>query len=245
MILIPAIDLKEGKCVRLRQGRMADTTVFSDDPVNMAAHWRDLGCRRLHIVDLDGAFAGVPRNAELIRDMVAQMGDVPVQVGGGIRSHEVIQGYVEAGVSAAIIGTRAIEDPGFLAEAAERYPEQIIFGLDARDGKVATEGWDKTSTLDAVDLAREAQKLPIAGIVYTDIDRDGMMSGLNIPATLRLAVESGVPVIASGGVTTLEDLSKLKEAFVDRPDLLMGAITGRAIYEGTLDLQAGQALLDA
>ena len=244
MLLIPAIDLKEGQCVRLRQGRMDDATVFSKDPVAMAAHWREQGARRLHIVDLDGAFAGEPRNRSLIEQMVAVMGGVPVQVGGGIRSMDVIKAYVEAGVSGVIVGTKAIQEPEFLAEAANVFPEKIWFGLDARDGLVATEGWDQTSTLKAVDLARQASQWPVAGVVYTDIERDGMMSGLNVEATHALALASNLPVVASGGVTTLADLEALKEAFVGHESLLFGAITGRAIYEGTLDVAAGQALLD-
>ena len=244
MLLIPAIDLKEGKCVRLRQGRMEDATVFSDDPVAMARHWLDQGCRRLHIVDLDGAFAGEPRNRDLIHKMVVAMGDVPVQVGGGIRTREVIDAYVQAGVSGVIVGTKAIEDPEFLAQMAEAYPQKVWFGLDARDGKVATDGWDKTSSLSATDLALASAALPLAGVVYTDIDRDGMMNGLNVESTLALAVESGLSVVASGGVTTLEDLSTLKAAFQGHESLLFGAITGRAIYEGSLDVAAGQALLD-
>ncbi len=244
MLLIPAIDLKEGKCVRLRQGRMDDATVFSDDPVAMAAHWRELGCRRLHIVDLDGAFAGAPKNRELIQNMVQAMGEVPVQVGGGIRSMDIISAYLEVGVAAVIVGTKAIEEPEFLAEAAAQYPQQVIFGLDARNGRVATDGWDKTAEVTATELAQAAASLPLGGIVYTDIDRDGMMNGLNVTATYQLAVDSGVPVIASGGVSTLDDLAQLKSAFATRPELLLGAITGRAIYEGTLDVAAGQALLD-
>lgn len=230
--------------MRLRQGRMDDATVFSEDPVAMAEHWLELGCRRLHIVDLDGAFAGTPRNRDLIERMVQAMGDVPVQVGGGVRSSETIQAYVDAGVSSVIVGTAAIEDPEFLEAVSNQFPYQIILGLDARNGKVATDGWDNTSTKDAADLACDAAKLPIGGIVYTDIDRDGMMSGLNVSATLNLAQTGGVPVIASGGVSTLEDLSALKLAFQPCPQLLLGAITGRAIYEGTLDLAQGQALLD-
>ena len=245
MLLIPAIDLKEGKCVRLRQGRMDDSTVFSDDPVAMARHWADQGCRRLHIVDLDAAFAGAPRNRDLIDRMVAAVADVPVQVGGGIRTREVIDAYLEAGVSGVIVGTKAIEDPAFLAETARAYPDQVFFGLDARGANVATQGWDKTSSLTALALAQAAAELPIAGVVYTDIDRDGMMSGLNVSATLALARDANVKVIASGGVTTVVDLEALKEGFAGHEDLLIGAITGRAIYEGRLDLAAGQALLDA
>ncbi|MCR9260006.1 MAG: 1-(5-phosphoribosyl)-5-[(5-phosphoribosylamino)methylideneamino]imidazole-4-carboxamide isomerase [Pseudomonadaceae bacterium] len=244
MLLIPAIDLKEGQCVRLRQGRMDDATVFSKDPVAMAAHWREQGARRLHIVDLDGAFAGEPRNRSLIEQMVAVMDGIPVQVGGGIRSIEVVEAYVAAGVSGVIVGTKAIQEPEFLMQAAKTFPAKIWFGLDARNGLVATEGWDQTSSLKAVDLAQQAAQWPVAGVVYTDIERDGMMSGLNIEATLTLALASNLPVVASGGVTTLSDLEALKQAFTGHESLLFGAITGRAIYEGTLDVAAGQALLD-
>ena len=244
MLLIPAIDLKQGKCVRLRQGRMDDATVFSDDPVAMAQHWRQQGARRLHIVDLDGAFAGVPKNQALVESMVQAMGDIPVQVGGGIRTEAIVQAYLEAGVQQVIIGTQAIESPDFLQAMAERYPQRILLGLDARDGLVATEGWDNTSTTTAVEVAQAAATLPIAGVVYTDINRDGMMSGLNVDATLALAQACKLPVIASGGVTKLDDLSALKTAFAAAPELLFGAITGRAIYEGTLDVAQGQALLD-
>lgn len=230
--------------MRLRQGRMDDATVFSDDPIAMATHWKGQGARRLHIVDLDGAFAGLPKNRDLIEKMVQAMGDIPVQVGGGIRSLEIAGAYLNAGVNTVIVGTKAIEDPDFLAEVAQRHPQQVLLGLDARDGMVATDGWDNTSTLSALEIATAAAALPIAGVVYTDISRDGMMSGLNVAATHALATQSGVPVIASGGVTKLSDLDTLKAAFSATPELLMGAITGRAIYEGTLDVQQGQALLD-
>ncbi|MDG1703240.1 MAG: 1-(5-phosphoribosyl)-5-[(5-phosphoribosylamino)methylideneamino]imidazole-4-carboxamide isomerase [Pseudomonadales bacterium] len=245
MILIPAIDLKEGQCVRLRQGRMDDSTVFSKDPVAMALHWKSQGARRLHIVDLDGAFAGVPRNGELIRDMVSAMGNVPVQVGGGIRIKQIIDAYLEAGVQGLILGTKAVEEPAFLQNMARQYPGKIILGLDARGGVVATEGWDKDAGITALEFVQGLAELPLAGIVYTDIDRDGMMQGLNVEATLALAKAAGLPVIASGGVTELTDLAALKAAFADSPELLFGAITGRAIYEGTLDVGQGQALLDA
>jgi phosphoribosylformimino-5-aminoimidazole carboxamide ribotide isomerase len=245
VILIPAIDLKEGQCVRLRQGRMDDSTVFSKDPVAMALHWKSQGARRLHIVDLDGAFAGVPRNGQLIRDMVSAMGDVPVQVGGGIRTQQIIDAYVEAGVQGLILGTKAVEEPTFLQNMARQYPGKIILGLDARGGVVATEGWDKDAGITALEFVQGLAELPLAGIVYTDIDRDGMMQGLNVEATLALAKAAGLPVIASGGVTELTDLAALKAAFADSPELLFGAITGRAIYEGTLDVGQGQALLDA
>ena len=231
--------------MRLRQGRMDDSTVFSKDPVAMALHWKSLGARRLHIVDLDGAFAGVPRNGELIRDMVSAMGNVPVQVGGGIRTQQIIDAYLEAGVQGLILGTKAVEEPAFLQNMARQYPGKIILGLDARGGVVATEGWDKDAGITALEFVQGLAELPLAGIVYTDIDRDGMMQGLNVEATLALAKAAGLPVIASGGVTELTDLAALKAAFADSPELLFGAITGRAIYEGTLDVGQGQALLDA
>ena len=244
MLLIPAIDLKDGQCVRLRQGRMDDSTVFSSDPVAMAAHWKDQGARRLHIVDLDGAFAGVPRNGDLIREMVAVMGDVPVQVGGGIRTEAIIEAYLDAGVQGLILGTKAVNEPDFLRAMARAYAGKILLGLDARGGVVATDGWDKETGIQALDFVRDITELPLAGIVYTDIDRDGMMQGLNVASTLALAKAAQLPVVASGGVTELADLQALKDAFVEDTALLLGAITGRAIYEGTLDVAAGQALLD-
>lgn len=244
MLLIPAIDLKDGKCVRLKQGRMDEVTVFSDDPVATALHWKESGCRRLHLVDLDGAFAGEPRNKAVIQAITRAMGEVPVQVGGGIRDRETIAGYLEAGISQAIVGTRAIESPEFLLEAAAEFPEKLILGLDARDGMLAVSGWDETSTVEAVAFARNTASLPLAGIVYTDIARDGMLTGVNVEATLRLAEATPIPVIASGGVTSLEDLAALKAAFQESDGTLMGAITGRAIYAGTLDFRAGQSLLD-
>jgi phosphoribosylformimino-5-aminoimidazole carboxamide ribotide isomerase len=244
MLLIPAIDLKDGKCVRLKQGRMDDVTVFSDDPAAMALHWKSLGCRRLHLVDLDGAFAGEPKNRAVIQAITEAMEEVPVQVGGGIRDRETIAAYLDAGISQAIIGTRAIEAPEFLESMAAEFPGQLILGLDARDGMLAVAGWDETSTVEAVAFARATSALPLAGIVYTDIARDGMLTGVNVEATVRMAEATTVPVIASGGVTSLEDLSALKAAFQNSSGTLMGAITGRAIYAGTLDFQAGQSLLD-
>lgn len=244
MLLIPAIDLKDGRCVRLKQGRMSDVTVFSDDPVAVARHWAELGCRRLHLVDLDGAFAGEPRNRDLVAAITRALPDVPVQVGGGIRSEAVIESYLEAGIAQVIVGTRAIEEPAFLESIAAAYPQRIILGLDARDGMLATAGWDETSSRTAVEFARWAGALDITAIVYTDIERDGMLSGVNVAATVTLAEAAGVPVIASGGVTNLEDLQALREAFAASSGTLLGAITGRAIYAGSLDFAAGQALLD-
>lgn len=244
-VLIPAIDLKDGQCVRLKQGRMDDATVFSDDPVAMARHWRDQDCRRLHIVDLDGAFAGEPRNRQLIQDMVKAIPGVAIQVGGGVRTLATIDSYLEAGVDQVIVGTRAVEEPAFLEEAASRFPNHVILGLDAKEGQIATDGWDQISDKTAISFARWASGLDIAAIVYTDIARDGMLSGPNVQATLELAQSTPTPVIASGGVSTLADLSALKDAFADNSGALLGVITGRAIYAGTLDLRSGQALLDA
>lgn len=245
MLLIPAIDLKDGKCVRLKQGRMDDATVFSDDPVAMAEHWARQGCRRLHLVDLDGAFAGEPRNRALIDRMTAAVAGVPVQVGGGIRSEATIEAYLAAGVAQVIVGTRAIEEPAFLERICELFPGRIILGLDARAGRLATAGWDDTSDRSAVEFARWAGGLGVFAIVYTDIDRDGMLSGVNVAATVALAEAAGVPVIASGGVATLDDVRALTAASGRVGANLMGAITGRAIYAGTLDFRVGQALFDA
>jgi len=245
MLLIPAIDLKDGQCVRLKQGRMDDATVFSDDPVAMALHWAEQGCRRLHLVDLDGAFAGAPRNKTLIREIAARLDGIPVQIGGGIRDLDTIAQYLEAGVAQTILGTRAVQEPAFLEQAASRFPGRIMLGLDARNGLLATQGWDQTSDQSALEFARWAGALPIAGIVYTDIDRDGMLQGLNVSATLALAKATQTPVIASGGLASLDDLAALKAAFAGSPAQLLGAITGRAIYAGTLDFRAGQALLSS
>jgi phosphoribosylformimino-5-aminoimidazole carboxamide ribotide isomerase len=244
MLLIPAIDLKQGKCVRLKQGRMSDVTVFSDDPVAMARHWAEQGCRRLHLVDLDGAFAGEPRNRDLIAAIARELTGVPVQVGGGIRQEAVIEAYLEAGVAQVIVGTRAIEEPAFLEKIAAAYAGRVILGLDARGGMLATAGWDETSAQSALEFARWAGGLDIAAIVYTDIDRDGMLTGVNAAATVALAEAAGVPVIASGGVAGLDDLQALVAAFAGGGGSLLGAITGRAIYAGSLDFRAGQALLD-
>ena len=244
MLLIPAIDLKDGQCVRLQQGRMQDATVFSDDPVAMAERWAQAECRRLHVVDLDGASAGGPVNRNLIARIVSRVADVPVQVGGGIRSAETAGAYFDAGAAAVIVGTRAVQDPDFLPMMADAYPGRVIFGLDARGSRAATEGWDTTSGQDALDLAARAGAFDLAGIVYTDIDRDGMLAGLNIEATLALAGATRLPVIASGGVNDLDDLARIKAADDRAGRCLLGVITGRAIYAGTLDFRAGQALLD-
>jgi phosphoribosylformimino-5-aminoimidazole carboxamide ribotide isomerase len=243
-VLIPAIDLKDGRCVRLKQGRMDDVTVFSDDPVAMARHWAEQGCRRLHLVDLDGAFAGMPRNRDLITAITKAVAGIPVQVGGGIRDLDTISAYLDAGVEAAIVGTRAIEEPDFLREAAAAFPDRVILGLDAREGLLAVAGWDETSSRRAVDFAAEASGLPLAAIVYTDIERDGMLSGVNVEATVALAAAAQAPVIASGGVTDEADIKALIDGFAGKGESLFGAITGRAIYSGTLDFRAGQDLFD-
>jgi len=244
MLVIPAIDIKDGQCVRLRQGRMDDVTVFGKDPVAMAKQWFAEGCRRLHLVDLDGAVSGEPRNASIIRAISAASGGVPVQVGGGIREIATIKGYLDAGVDQVIIGTRAVREPAFLEQACTEFPDRILLGLDARDGLIATDGWEATTTEHVVAFAKRVVHLPLAGIVYTDIGRDGMGSGLNIAATIDLAEQSGIPVIASGGVRGLDHLRELARAAHASRGHVLGVITGRALYEGTLDLRSAQALLE-
>jgi phosphoribosylformimino-5-aminoimidazole carboxamide ribotide isomerase len=233
MLLIPAIDLKQGKCVRLRQGRMEDDTVFSDDPVAVAARWVEAGAQRLHIVDLDGAFAGEPVNAGVIRDIAAAFPDLAIQVGGGIRDEETIDTYLAAGVQFVIIGTKAVNAPHFVGDVCAEFPGHIIVGLDAKDGKVAIDGWSKLSNHDVIDLAQHFERDGVVAIVYTDISRDGMMQGVNIEATCRLAKAINIPVIASGGVTGMDDIKALLAV---EEDGIMGAIVGRALYEGTIDL---------
>lgn len=242
MLIIPAIDLKDGKCVRLRQGRMEDDTVFSDDPVGVATHWVEQGARRLHLVDLNGAFAGTPVNGDIVKAIARRHPDLPIQIGGGIRDLDTIAAYVDAGVSWVIIGTKALKEPEFVSRACERFPGKVILGIDARDGWVATDGWAEVSRVQAVDLARQLRAAGVSAVVYTDIARDGMMKGVNVEATARLARDSGLPVIASGGVTNLDDIARLKTVSADG---VIGAITGRAIYEGSLQLAAAQALADA
>ena len=241
MLIIPAIDLKDGKCVRLRQGRMDDSTVFSDDPVDMAAKWVNAGCRRLHLVDLNGAFAGKPVNGEIVQAIAKAYPNLPIQIGGGIRSAEIIESYLAAGVSHVIIGTKAVKEPDFVTQMCKAFPGHIIVGLDAQDGRVAIDGWAEITDVMAVDLAKRFRDDGVSSIVYTDIARDGMMQGVNVEATLDLAVQGGIPVIASGGVTNIEDIRALA-AVADQG--ILGAITGRAIYEGTLDVAQAQALSD-
>jgi len=241
MIIIPAIDLKDGECVRLRQGKMEDDTVFSDDPVAVAGRWVDAGCRRLHLVDLNGAFAGEPVNAEVIHKIADTYPDLPIQVGGGIRDEKTIETYLDAGVSYVIIGTRAVSDPHFISDICAGFPGHIIIGLDAKDGKVAIDGWSKVSRHDVIDMAQRFEEDGVEAIVYTDISRDGMMQGVNVDATVKLALSIHIPVIASGGITNLEDIRALKAV---EEEGIMGAITGRAIYEGTLDFAEAQKLAD-
>lgn len=241
MLLIPAIDLKDGKCVRLRQGRMEDETVFSDDPVEMAARWVEAGARRLHLVDLNGAFAGEPVNGNAVRAITAAYPDLPVQVGGGIRNERTIAAYLDAGVSWCIIGTQAVKEPDFVARACRAFPGTIIVGLDAKDGQVAISGWAEVTGHRVEDLAGRFETDGVAAIVYTDIGRDGMLSGPNVAATQRLAEAIATPVIASGGITSPDDVRALAAVAGSG---IIGAITGRAIYEGTLDFAAAQQLAD-
>lgn len=242
MLIIPAIDLKDGQCVRLRQGRMEDSTVFSDDPVAMAKQWVDAGCRRLHLVDLNGAFAGEPVNGEVVSAIASTWPELPVQIGGGIRTLQTIEHYLKAGVSYVIIGTRAVEEPAFVAEACKEFAGHVIVGLDAQDGMVATDGWAKVSDLKATELAKRFEDDGVSAIVYTDISRDGMMQGVNVEATVTMARASGIPVVASGGITNMDDIKALGAVAGEG---ILGAITGRAIYEGTLDVAEAQAWCDA
>jgi phosphoribosylformimino-5-aminoimidazole carboxamide ribotide isomerase len=241
MLLIPAIDLKDGACVRLRQGRMEDDTVFSDNPVEMAGRWVEAGARRLHLVDLNGAFAGEPVNGEVIRAIAGKYPDLPLQVGGGIRDEATIEAYLETGVSYCIIGTQAVKEPEFVARACKAFPGHIIVGLDAKDGMVAINGWAEVTDQEVVELARRFEHDGVSAIVYTDIGRDGMLSGPNVEATAALANAISIPVVASGGITDIGDIRDLCGAETDN---IMGAITGRAIYEGTLDFAEGQKLAD-
>lgn len=242
MILIPAIDIKEGRCVRLRQGRMDDETVFSEDPVAVADQWVEQGARRLHIVDLDGAVAGKPVNDGLIADIVRNHPDVPVQVGGGIRDEDAVQAYLDAGVRWVIIGTKAVNKPHLLPDLCSEFPNHIVVGLDTKDGKVAVDGWSKLSHHDVIDLAQQFEADGIEAIVHTDIGRDGMLTGVNLESTVALAQAIHIPVIASGGITSLDDVRAICEV---EDEGVMGAVTGRAIYEGTLDFAEGQKLADS
>jgi len=241
MLLIPAIDLKEGRCVRLRQGRMDDATVFSDQPTDVATRWVNEGARRLHLVDLDGAFAGKPVNAAVVNAIAASYPDLSIQLGGGIRDLKTIESYINAGVNYIIIGTKAVKDPAFVSQACKAFPDHIMVGLDAKDGMVATDGWANVTDIDVTDMAKQFEQDGVQSIVYTDIGRDGMMQGVNIEATVALAKAISIPVVASGGITNLDDVTALCAVAESG---IVAAITGRAIYEGTLDFAAGQALAD-
>ncbi len=239
MILYPAIDLKEGRCVRLVQGDMEQATVFNDNPTAQAAAFADQGFEWLHVVDLDGAFAGKPMNARAVEAILERV-DVPVQLGGGIRDMKTVEGWLERGVARVIIGTAAVRDPDFVREAARRHPGQVAVGIDAKDGRVAVEGWAQTSTMTAEELGRRFEDAGVAAIIYTDIARDGVLKGLNIPMTLGLARAVRIPVIASGGLASMTDIERLLE-----PDCaaLAGAITGRALYDGRIDPREALALI--
>lgn len=243
MLLIPAIDLKDGKCVRLKQGDMNDSTTFGDDPAVIARRWLDAGGRRLHLVDLNGAFAGKPVNAGAIKSILAEVdGRIPVQLGGGIRDLDTIERYLDAGISYVIIGTAAVKNPGLLRDACSAFPGHIIVGLDAKDGKVATDGWSKLTGHEVVDLAKKFEDYGVESVIYTDIGRDGMLSGINIEATVRLAQALKIPVIASGGLSNIADIEAL--CAVEKEGV-EGVICGRSIYTGDLDFAAGQARADA
>lgn len=242
MLIIPAIDLKDGHCVRLKQGIMEGATVFSKEPSEMATHWLNQGARRLHLVDLNGAFAGKPRNEAAIRDIVQAIDDrIPIQLGGGIRDLDTIERYLDSGITYIIIGTAAIKIPGFLQDACNAFPGQIMVGLDAKEGKVAVDGWSKITGHDVIDLALKFEGYGVEAIIYTDIGRDGMLSGINANATVELARQLTIPVIASGGITNIDDVHTLCEI---ESEGIMGAITGRAIYEGSLDFKEAQILAD-
>jgi phosphoribosylformimino-5-aminoimidazole carboxamide ribotide isomerase len=242
MLLIPAIDLKDGRCVRLRQGDMNDVTVFSEDPVAMARHWLAQGARRLHIVDLNGARSGRPVNETVIRKIVNAVGDdLPVQLGGGIRDLDTIERYIDDGVSFVVIGTAAVKNPGFLHDACGAFAGQVIVALDAKGGKVATDGWSKLTGHDVSDLAKKFEDYGAEAIIYTDIGRDGMMSGINLEATVELARHVKIPIIASGGIASMEDIERLCEV---ESEGVQGAVLGRSLYEGAIDFKAAQARAD-
>ena len=242
MLVIPAIDLKDGKCVRLRQGAMEDVTVFSEDPAGIARRWVEEGARRLHIVDLDGAASGTPQNVDIVEAIASDHPDIPIQVGGGIRHEDTVQAYLDIGVQYVILGTRAISTPHFVNDLCLEFPGHIIVGLDARDGKVAIDGWSKLSHHDAIDMAQHFEADGVAAIVFTDISRDGMMQGLNVESTVELASAVHIPVIASGGVTDEDDIRRL--CACDEEGII-GVIVGRALYEGTIELQSALAIADA
>ena len=242
MLLIPAIDLKDGHCVRLKQGDMDQATTFGEDPAQMALQWVGKGARRLHLVDLNGAFAGKPQNKAAIKAILAAVGDdIPVQLGGGIRDLDTIEKYIDAGMRYVIIGTAAVKNPGFLKDACSAFGGHIIVGLDAKDGKVATDGWSKLTGHEVIDLGKKFEDYGVESIIYTDIGRDGMLSGINIDATVKLAQALTIPVIASGGLSNMRDIEALCEVEAEGVE---GVICGRAIYSGDLDFAAAQARAD-
>lgn len=242
MILFPAIDLKDGTCVRLYKGEMEKATVFNDSPADQAAKFKAAGCRWLHVVDLNGAFAGKPVNAPAVDAILAALGpDIPVQLGGGIRDHATIDAWLDKGVRRVILGTVALRNPDLVKEACKRHPGRIVVGIDARDGMVAVEGWAETSDISALDLALRFEDAGVAAIVYTDIDRDGALTGCNVEATAGLATAISTPVIASGGVSTIEDIKALKAV---EGSGIEGVISGRAIYDGRFDLAEALTILE-
>jgi phosphoribosylformimino-5-aminoimidazole carboxamide ribotide isomerase len=242
MLLIPAIDLKDGHCVRLKQGDMDQSTTFGEDPTVMARSWVSKGARRLHLVDLNGAFAGKPKNEQAIRKILKEVGsEVEVQLGGGIRDLDTIERYLDAGLRYVIIGTAAVKNPGFLQDACTAFGGHIIVGLDAKDGKVATDGWSKLSGHDVIDLSKKFQDYGVESIIYTDIGRDGMLTGINMEATIKLAQALTIPVIASGGLSNMADIEALCAA---EDEGIEGVICGRAVYSGDLDFEAAQARAD-
>ena len=242
MLLIPAIDLKDGHCVRLKQGDMDQSTTFGEDPAAMARKWVDAGARRLHLVDLNGAFAGTPKNYSAIKSILKEVGDdIPVQLGGGIRDLDTIEKYIDGGLRYVIIGNAAVKNPGFLKDACSAFGGHIIVGLDAKDGKVATDGWSKLTGHEVVDLAKKFEDWGVESIIYTDIGRDGMLSGINIDATVKLAQSLSIPVIASGGLSNMADIEQLCAV---ESEGVEGVICGRAIYSGDLDFAAAQARAD-
>jgi phosphoribosylformimino-5-aminoimidazole carboxamide ribotide isomerase len=241
-LLIPAIDLKDGHCVRLKQGDMGQSTIFSEDPAAMARKWVEAGARRLHLVDLNGAFAGKPQNHAAIKAILREVGDeIPVQLGGGIRDLDTIERYIDDGLRYVIIGTAAVKNPGFLKDACVAFGGHIIVGLDAKDGKVATDGWSKLTGHEVADLGKKFEDYGVESIIYTDIGRDGMLSGINIEATVRLAQALTIPIIASGGLSNMDDIDKLCAV---ESDGVEGVICGRAIYSGDLDFALAQERAD-